>query len=85
MLVFGRITRPDGRERALACQPRRYYSLASGDETMLAKYNRFLQPMLEILLARETEPGKAQLIRRRLSQPYAPLAPAPAAAVAARN
>lgn len=48
-------------------------ALATGDEPTLAKYNRFLQPMLEILARRETDPVKAGLIQRRLKQPYAPL------------
>ena len=48
-------------------------ALASGDETTLAKYKRFMQPMLEILGQRETDPVKAGLIQRRLKQPYAPL------------
>ena len=48
-------------------------ALATGDEPTLAKYNRFLQPMLEILAQRETDPVKAGLIQRRLKQPYAPL------------
>jgi hypothetical protein len=48
-------------------------ALATGDEPTLAKYNRFLQPMLEILAQRETDPIKAGLIQRRQNQPYAPL------------
>ena len=60
-------------------------ALASGDEKTLAKYNRFLQPMLEILLQRETDPLKAEMIRRRLTRPYAPFSPQEAAAIAARN
>jgi len=60
-------------------------ALASGDETTLAKYNRFLQPMLEILLQRETDPLKTQMIRRRLAQPYAPVSSEEARAIAARN
>jgi len=58
-------------------------ALASGDEKTLAKYNRFLQPMLEILAQRETDPVKAQMIRRRLQHPYAPLSPHELAASAA--
>jgi hypothetical protein len=60
-------------------------ALASGDERTLAKYNRFLQPMLEIVLQRETDPLKAQMIRRRLEQPYAPISPREVAAIAVRN
>jgi hypothetical protein len=45
-------------------------ALAKGDEATLAKYSRFLEPMLQILLQRESEPLKAQLIRLRLEQPY---------------
>ena len=60
-------------------------ALASGDEKTLAKYNRFLQPMLEILLQVEADPRKAQMIRRRLEQPYAPLGPQQVAALAARK
>jgi hypothetical protein len=60
-------------------------ALASGDEKTLAKFNRFLQPMLEILLERETDPLKVQMIRRRLTQPYAPVVPQEVAAVRARN
>ena len=59
-------------------------ALASGDEGTLAKYNRFLQPMLEILLQRETDPLQAQMIRRRLARPYAPISPL-VPAIAARN
>jgi hypothetical protein len=60
-------------------------ALASGDETTLAKYNRFLRPMLEILLQRETDPLKTQMIRRRLASPYAPVSSEEARAIAARN
>jgi hypothetical protein len=60
-------------------------ALASGDESTLAKYNRFLQPMLEILLQRETDPLKTRMIRRRLAQPYAPVSREVATASAARN
>jgi len=60
-------------------------ALASGDEKTLARYNRFLQPMLEILLQRETDPLLAQMFRRRLDQPYAPKLPEEPAATAARN
>jgi hypothetical protein len=48
-------------------------ALVSGDEPTLAKYNRFLRPMLEILAQRETNPMMAELIRRRMQRPYAPL------------
>ena len=48
-------------------------ALAKGDEATLAKYNRFLEPMLQILLPRESEPLKAQLIRLRLEQPHVPV------------
>ena len=48
-------------------------ALATGDEPTLAKYNRFLRPMLEILAQREADPVKAKLIHMRLKQPYAPL------------
>jgi hypothetical protein len=48
-------------------------ALATGDEPTLAKYRRFLRPMLEILAQRETDPVKAKLIHRRMEQPYAPL------------
>lgn len=60
-------------------------ALASGDEKTLARYNRFLQPMLEILLQRETDPLLAQMFRRRLDQPYVPKLPEELAATAARN
>lgn len=60
-------------------------ALASSDEKALAKYNRFLQPMLGILLQRETDPLKAQLIQRRLEQPYAPISPQEVAANARLN
>jgi hypothetical protein len=60
-------------------------ALASGDESTLAKYNRFLQPMLEILLQRETDPLKTRMIRQRLAQPYAPVSREVATAAAARN
>jgi hypothetical protein len=60
-------------------------ALASGDEKTLAKFNRFLQPMLEILLERETDPLKVQMIRRRLTQPYAPVVPQEVAAARAPN
>ena len=48
-------------------------ALDNGDEPALAKYNRFLEPMLQILEQRETDPFKLDQIRRRLEQPYAPL------------
>jgi hypothetical protein len=48
-------------------------ALATGDEPTLAKYNRFLRPMLEILAQREVDPVKAKLIHRRMQRPYAPL------------
>lgn len=48
-------------------------ALANHDEAALAKYNRFLEPMLQILLQREPDPVKAEFIRRRLEQPYVPL------------
>jgi hypothetical protein len=48
-------------------------ALASGDEPTLARYNRFLEPMLEILAERETDPSKVAEIRRRLERPYARL------------
>lgn len=60
-------------------------ALASGDEKTLVKYNRFLQPMLEMLLQRETDPLKVQMIRRRLEQPYVPSSPQDTAEVAARH
>ena len=47
-------------------------ALASGDERTLAKYNRFLEPMLQILLEGESDPGQAQRIRERLEQPHLP-------------
>jgi len=48
-------------------------ALAKGDETTLSRYNRFLEPMLQIILQRESDPLKAALIRRRLERPYLPL------------
>ena len=48
-------------------------ALAEGDEAALAKYNRFLEPMLQILLQRESDPVKAELLRRLLGRPYGPL------------
>jgi hypothetical protein len=45
-------------------------ALASQDEAVLRKYNRFLEPMLQILLERESDPQQAEMIRQRLSQPY---------------
>lgn len=48
-------------------------ALAKGDETTLAKYKRFLEPMLQILLQRESDPLKAELIRRRLERPCLPV------------
>jgi len=48
-------------------------ALGSGDEAALARYNRFLEPMLKILAERERDPLKAAGIRRRLERPYAPL------------
>lgn len=48
-------------------------ALATGDEPTLAKYKRFLRPMLEILAQREKDLVKAKLIHRRMEQPYAPL------------
>jgi len=45
-------------------------ALASGDEPALRKYDRFLEPMLEILLERESDPLQARTIRQRLSHPY---------------
>jgi hypothetical protein len=47
-------------------------ALASGDERTLAKYNRFLEPMLQLLLEAEPDNGQAQRIRARLEQPYSP-------------
>jgi len=48
-------------------------ALAKGDEATLEKYNRFLEPMLQIILQREPDSLKAQLIRRRLERPYVPV------------
>jgi hypothetical protein len=48
-------------------------ALASGDERTLQKYNRFLGPMLQILLERASDPRQAQRIRERLKRPYSPL------------
>jgi hypothetical protein len=48
-------------------------ALANRDEATLAKYHRFLVPILQILLQREPDPIKAEILRRRLEQPYAPL------------
>jgi hypothetical protein len=48
-------------------------ALTEGDEAALAKYHRFLEPMLQILLQRESDPVKAELLRRRLELPYRPL------------
>jgi hypothetical protein len=48
-------------------------ALAKGDETTLARYNRFLEPMLQIILQREPDPLKAELMRRRLERPYVPV------------
>ena len=47
-------------------------ALANRDEATLTKYNRFLEPMLQILWQQETDPVKAGLIRRRLDQPVVP-------------
>jgi hypothetical protein len=47
-------------------------ALANGDETTLASYNRFLEPMLQIIMQREADPLKVELIRRRLERPYVP-------------
>jgi hypothetical protein len=49
-------------------------ALANGDEGGLAKYNRFLQPILGILADRETNPAVLTLIRDRLQRPYVALA-----------
>ncbi|HKF24822.1 MAG TPA: hypothetical protein VKB24_02560 [Candidatus Acidoferrum sp.] len=46
-------------------------ALGRGDERTLAQYNRFLEPILAILLEREPDPLKARLIRLRLNRPYA--------------
>jgi len=48
-------------------------ALAKGDETTLARYNRFLEPMLQIILQREPDRLKAELMRRRLERPYLPV------------
>jgi len=48
-------------------------ALAKGEETVLTRYNRFLEPMLQIILQREPDPLKAQLMRRRLERPYVPV------------
>jgi hypothetical protein len=48
-------------------------ALAKGDETTLARYHRFLEPMLQIILQREPDPLKATLMRRRLERPYVPV------------
>jgi hypothetical protein len=48
-------------------------ALEKGDETTLARYNRFLEPMLQIIMQREPDPLKAELIRRRLERPYVPV------------
>jgi hypothetical protein len=48
-------------------------ALANGDEPTLARYNRFLEPILQIILSRESEPLKAALIRRRLERPQVPV------------
>jgi len=48
-------------------------ALACGDERTLRKYNRFLEPMLQILLEGESDPRQAEMIRHRLSQPHSPL------------
>jgi len=61
------------------------FAKAASLSATLAKYNRFLQPMLEILLQRETDPLKTQMIRRRLASPYAPVSSEEARAIAARN
>jgi hypothetical protein len=48
-------------------------ALASGDERTLRKFNRFLEPILQILLEREPDPRQVEMILRRLNQPYSPL------------
>jgi hypothetical protein len=48
-------------------------ALATHDEATLAKYNRFLQPILEILQEREHDPAKLIQIRARLEHPYVSL------------
>jgi hypothetical protein len=48
-------------------------ALARGDEPTLKKYNRFLEPMLRILLERESDPRQAEVIRQRQKQPYSAL------------
>ena len=48
-------------------------ALASGDERTLQKYNRFLEPMLQILLEKASDSREAQRIRERLKQSYSPL------------
>src|SRR5262249_18593613 len=45
-------------------------ALQKGDEPSLARYNRFLEPMLQILEQRETDPAMRGLIRKRLDQPF---------------
>jgi hypothetical protein len=45
-------------------------ALAKGDEATLAKYSRFLEPILRILFEAEPDPVKAELIRHRLERPY---------------
>jgi len=48
-------------------------ALAKGDETRLARYNRFLEPMLQIILQREPDRLQAELMRRRLERPFVPV------------
>jgi hypothetical protein len=48
-------------------------ALASGDERTLQNYHRFLEPMLQILLEKASDPRQAQRIRERLKQPHSPL------------
>jgi hypothetical protein len=64
-----------GRLELVSRQTRRAIetALATGDESTLAKYNRFLEPMLGILAESETDPMKLARIRKRLEQPYSPL------------
>jgi hypothetical protein len=45
-------------------------ALAQHDEATLGKYNRFLQPVLEILEEQETDPARLELVRERLQRPY---------------
>src|SRR5262249_37301847 len=60
-------------------------ALASGDEKTLARYNRFLQPMLEILLQRETDPLLWEMFSRRWEDTFGPELPEEFAATAPRN